>query len=195
MNNINFKHFDATEVWSHLSVRALGHKSVSTVSWCLLCTKPLNEPALKIYHQKALQWCHNECNGISNHQRPDSLLNRLFRRRSKKTSKLCITGLCLWGESTLDWWYPSQRASNVENDSIWRHHGLPSLYSSEMLFEILTFSFRETNLKMPFWPGFNLFKISPTAGMLSEFYILIFIYIGLISSLYFVFFHSFDDNS
>ena len=38
-----------------------------------------------------LQWRHNECDGVSNHQHIDCLLNGLFRRRSK-TSKLRITG-------------------------------------------------------------------------------------------------------
>ena len=33
-------------------------------------------------------------NCVSNHQPHDCLLNRLFRRRSKKTSKLRVTGLC-----------------------------------------------------------------------------------------------------
>ena len=42
----------------------------------------------------ALQWRHNGRNGISNHQPHDCLLNRLFRLRSNKTSKLCITGFC-----------------------------------------------------------------------------------------------------
>ena len=41
-----------------------------------------------------LQWRHNECDSVSNHQPHDCLLNRLFRRRSKKTSKLRVTGLC-----------------------------------------------------------------------------------------------------
>ena len=31
-----------------------------------------------------------------NHQPHGCLLNRLFRRRSKKTSKLRVTGLCVW---------------------------------------------------------------------------------------------------
>ena len=31
---------------------------------------------------------------VSNQQRIDRLLNRLFRRRSKETSKLCVNGLC-----------------------------------------------------------------------------------------------------
>ena len=42
-----------------------------------------------------LPWCHNERDSVSNHQPHDCLLNRLFRRRSKKTSKLRVTGLCV----------------------------------------------------------------------------------------------------
>ena len=42
----------------------------------------------------SLQWRHNEHDGFSNHRRPGSLLKRLFRRRSKKTSKFRVTGLC-----------------------------------------------------------------------------------------------------
>ena len=38
------------------------------------------------------QWRHNERDGISNHQPQDCLLNGLFRRRWKKTSKLRVTG-------------------------------------------------------------------------------------------------------
>ena len=41
-----------------------------------------------------LRWRHNEHEGVSNHQPHDCLLNRLSRRTSKKTSKLCVTGLC-----------------------------------------------------------------------------------------------------
>ena len=42
-----------------------------------------------------LQWRHNGCDGVSNHQPHVCLLNRLFRCRSKKTSKLRVTGLCV----------------------------------------------------------------------------------------------------
>ena len=41
-----------------------------------------------------LQWRHIEHDGVSNHRRLDCLLNHLFRRRSKKTSKIRVTGLC-----------------------------------------------------------------------------------------------------
>ena len=42
----------------------------------------------------ALQWRHNGHDIVTNHEPRDCLLNRLFRRRSKKTSKLRVTGLC-----------------------------------------------------------------------------------------------------
>ena len=41
-----------------------------------------------------LQWRHNVRDGVSYHQPHDCLLNRLFQCRSKKTSKLRVTGLC-----------------------------------------------------------------------------------------------------
>ena len=42
----------------------------------------------------SLHWRHDRYDGVSNHQPHGCLLNRLFRRRSKKTSKLRATGLC-----------------------------------------------------------------------------------------------------
>ena len=69
-----------------------------------------------------LIWRHNGRDGVSNHRRLNCLLSRLFRRRSKKTSKLCVTGLCE-GNSPVTGEFPAQRASNEENVSIWwRHH-------------------------------------------------------------------------
>ena len=72
---------------------------------------------------QTLQWRHNERDGVSNHQPHDCLLNRLFRRRSRKRLKLRVTGLCA-GNSPATGGFPAQRASNAENVSIWwRHHG------------------------------------------------------------------------
>ena len=76
----------------------------------------------------ALQWRHNECDGVSNHLRHDCLLKHLFRRRSKKTSKLRVTVLCE-RNSPVTGEIPVQRVSNAKNVSIWwRHHGIPRLY-------------------------------------------------------------------
>ena len=46
------------------------------------------------WFQFPLRWRHNDHDGVPNHQPHGFLLNRLFRRRSKKTSKLRVTGLC-----------------------------------------------------------------------------------------------------
>ena len=65
---------------------------------------------------------NNELDGVSNQQPRDYLLNRLFRQRSKKASRLRVTGPCeenlpVTGE------FPAQMASNAEKVSIWwRHH-------------------------------------------------------------------------
>ena len=70
----------------------------------------------------SLQWRHNERDGVSNHQRLDCLFKRLFRRKTKKTSKLRVTGLCE-GNSPVNGEFPAPRASNAENVPIWwRHH-------------------------------------------------------------------------
>ena len=89
---------------SHMSRNQLGH----------VCMEP----------PISLQWRYNEWDGVSNHRRPHCLLNHLFGRRSKKTSTLRVTGLCA-GNSPVTGEFPSQKASNTENVSIWwRHHGL-----------------------------------------------------------------------
>ena len=69
-----------------------------------------------------LRWRHTGHDGVSNHQPHDCLLNRLFRRKSKKTSKLRVTGLCA-GNSPGTGEFPAQMVSNAENVSMWwRHH-------------------------------------------------------------------------
>ena len=75
----------------------------------------------------ALQRRHNELDGVSSHQPPHYLLSRLYGRRSKKTSKLRVTGLCA-GNSPVPGEFPARMASDAQNVSIWwRHHGLLSL--------------------------------------------------------------------
>ena len=75
-------------------------------------------------HRKSahsLPFRHTERDGVSNYQPHDCLLNRLFRRRSKKTSKLRVTGLCV-GNSPVTGEFLRQRVSNAKNVFIsWRH--------------------------------------------------------------------------
>ena len=70
---------------------------------------------------QSLQWRHDERDGVSIHQRLDCLLYRLLRHRSKKTSKLQVTGLRA-GNWPVTGEFPTQNASDVENVAIWWRH-------------------------------------------------------------------------
>ena len=67
--------------------------------------------------QHSLHLRHSDHDGVANHQPHGCLFNRLFRRRSKKTLKLCGTGLCAGNSPGT-----AQMASNTENVSIWWRH-------------------------------------------------------------------------
>ena len=60
-----------------------------------------------------LQCRHNGWDCVSNHQPPDCLLNCSFRRRSKKISRLRVTGLCVGNSPVIN---------NAENVSVWWRH-------------------------------------------------------------------------
>ena len=95
-----------------------------------------------------LQWRHNGCDSVSNHHPHDCLLNHLFRRRSKKTSKLRVTGICVVNSPGTGE-FPAQMASNAENVSIWwRHHDTINLQKSCALFWFGTISCRVTSLAL-----------------------------------------------
>ena len=88
---------------------------------------------------KALQWRHNGHDSVSNH--------RLFRRRSKETSKLRVTGLCA-GNLPGTGEFPAQMTSNAENVSIWwRHHGKLNIFSSPNCLTVQVITY-ETQLIM-----------------------------------------------
>ena len=55
----------------------------------VLRSRPYEMPLFGV----SLQWRHKGCDGVSNHQPHDCLLNRLSTHRSKKTSTLRVTGL------------------------------------------------------------------------------------------------------
>ena len=55
---------------------------------------PQSNPSSYRRGTPALQWRHNEREGVSNHQPHDSFLNRLFRRRSKKHQSSTSLSLC-----------------------------------------------------------------------------------------------------
>ena len=102
--------------------RQSGDKPSTEKNICSLTHKCVTRP----HWNKAvsLQWRDDKRDGVSNHQPHDCLLNRLFRPRSNKASKLRVTGLCP-GNSPVTGEFPAQMASSAENVSIWwRHHAI-----------------------------------------------------------------------
>ena len=92
----SFSTYERIWLWAHLLPQGLG-----------------NNP---------LRWRHNGLDSVSNLQPHHCLFSRLFRRTSKKTPKLRVTGLCV-GNSPGTGEFPAQMASNAQNVSIWwRHH-------------------------------------------------------------------------
>ena len=86
----------------------------------------INQPGPSTLDRSVLgmrvHWRHNERDGDSKHRRLHCLLNCWFRRRSKKTSELRVTGLCA-GNSSVTGEFHAQNASDGGNVSIrWRHH-------------------------------------------------------------------------
>ena len=94
---------------------------------------------------KSSQWRHNDHDGVSNHQPHGCLLNRLFRCRSKKTSKLRVTGLCA-GNSPVTGEFPAKKASNAEDVSIWWRHHVKTFSSQKCSFWLLFYGVLLTSL-------------------------------------------------
>ena len=89
-NKIDLKYFDEeyaaiNAVWKVYRIQTIDYSHLFTDTY----------PLTNWFHQRTLQWRHNDHDSVSNHQPHGCLLNRLFRRRSKKTSKLCVTDLCV----------------------------------------------------------------------------------------------------
>ena len=80
-------------MYGRQSRRDAGNRSRHQQTWCHLL--------------RTLQWRHNERDGISIYRRLYRLVNSWFRRGSKKTSKLRITGLCA-GDSPVTGEFPAQ---------------------------------------------------------------------------------------
>ena len=75
--------------------------------------------------KRSLQWRHNGQDSVSNHQPHECLLNRIFSRRSKKTSKLRVTGLCV-GNSSVTGEFPHKWPVTRKMFSFWwLHHVIP----------------------------------------------------------------------
>ena len=107
----------------------------------------------------ALHWRNNRRDGVSNHRHLDCLLNRLFRCKSKKTSKLRVTGLCE-GNSPVSGEFPSQMFSNTENISSntenisvwWRHHVItPIILCCELIWIMMICKATKAEATLTVW--------------------------------------------
>ena len=110
--------------WNDVTRTSCSLKSPALIIWAQRASNVEKDSMSWRFHdsngmccESTLQWRHNEPDGVSNHRPHDCLLNSLFRRRSKTTSKLRVTGLCA-GNSPVTGEFPAQRASDVENVSI-----------------------------------------------------------------------------
>ena len=100
-------HSDMTHPWKHTK-----QKENKTNKKLGLAPGELYYTCLNTTSHAALEWRHNGLDSVSNHQPHNYLLNRLFRRRSKKTSKLRVTGLsegnsysrCITVPPCRNWW-------------------------------------------------------------------------------------------
>ena len=116
-----------------------------------------NKISWTTHASKTLLWRHNGHHGISKHQPHDCLLRRLFRRRSEKTSKLRVTGLCT-RNSPVTSEFPTQMASNAENiSSRWRHRDIRrsvSIKYGKILWNLILYFPSPIKLWIPFdWKG------------------------------------------
>ena len=73
---------------------------------------------------RSWQWRHNGHDGVSNYQPHHCLLNCLFRRKSKKTSKLRVIGFCagnspMTGVNSPHKWSVTRK---MFKNIWWRHH-------------------------------------------------------------------------
>ena len=95
------------KLWRHCNgVLTIVLSTVATGHACAHC-----DCSLCLSFWTSLQRRHNERDGFSNYRRLDCLLNRLFKCRQKKTSKLRVTGLSVTGDRwiprTFSGWCPA----------------------------------------------------------------------------------------
>ena len=102
---------------------------------CRKCVTPMLCVVVQCVALLPLQWRHNERNGVSNHQPHHCLLNRLFRRRSKKNIK-APRHWPLCGKFTGDRWIPRTNGQ-------WRGKCFRLMTSS--------FDIKQTHIMMTSW--------------------------------------------
>ena len=123
---------DLNTYWGYdLNLLLLSHG----LAYAHICCSTLHDDVIFSTLLAPLQWRHNERYGVSNHRHLHCLLNRLFRRWSKNSSKLHVTGLCERNPPVTGG-FPSQRASDAENVSISLRHNYCGETTSDRSFPL-----------------------------------------------------------
>ena len=101
----------------------------------------------------SLHWRHNDHDSVSNHQPHGCLLNRLFRYRSKKTSKLHVTGLCVGNSPRIHQLREKCFHLMTSSCNTWQTQTWPSLYLPILM------AYKEYN---PLWFSTSLITMTST---------------------------------
>ena len=105
---------DAEEIYIKMNVNICHKRLIFHLRLCVITLwVPIPyswepRPPWDVKRSLSLQWRHYGRDGVTNHRRLHCLINRLFKRVSKKTSKLCVTGLCE-GNSPVTGEFPAHR--------------------------------------------------------------------------------------
>ena len=86
--------------------------------------------------QNSLRWRHNGYDSVSNHQPHHCLLNRLFGCRSKKTSKLRVTGICAGPVNSPQTWPVTRKCSHFMTSSCHQSEWCIVGYGSDALWDL-----------------------------------------------------------
>ena len=89
------------------------------------------------FETSSVQWRHNGSGGVSNHQPHYCLFDRLFRHRSKKISKLYVTGLGA-GNSPVAGEYTNHHNHHRQHDH-YHHHIFNNIIIMIMIMITITF--------------------------------------------------------
>ena len=111
---------DSSKVFCGFHIRMISHELILNLicNWYVFGDYTFKITAIST----KVQWVSNQTTTNKIHDNDVIMkLNRLFRCRSKKTSKLHVTSLCV-GNSSVTGEFPARRASNAENVSIWWRH-------------------------------------------------------------------------
>ena len=126
----------ASVAWRRHTHSISDHIKYGMSPWRTLLGLLIRCPTLyvKSLQLMSLRWRHNGRDSVSNHQPHDCLLNRVFRRWPKKTSKLRVTGLRGIHRGPVNSphkWPVTRKMFPFDDVIMWRSASVDELYKDE----------------------------------------------------------------